>query len=123
MRQLHKACVNAVAATALLVTSSSVPAAVDCVGLVTSLSLDLNASGTVTLSLAGGPSYTYLCNIDGTALNGVSPAVCRTMYASLLLAKTTGKRVSIRFYDHDSCVAVTPWANSGTLGWTIMALD
>jgi len=98
-------------------------AAVDCAGEVTSLSMQLNTTGTVTLSLAGGPSYTYLCDVDGTGRNGVSATVCRTMYATLMAAKTTGKKVLIRFYDFNSCAAIPAWADSGLLGWTMVLTD
>lgn len=65
--------------------------AVDCTGTVTNLSLQLNTAGTVTLSLSGGPAWVYLCDIDGAGRNGVSPVVCRAMYASLLAAHQAGR--------------------------------
>lgn len=96
-------------------------AMVDCTGTVTNLSLQLNATGTVTLSLSGGPNWVYLCDVDGAGRNGVSPTVCRTMYASLLAAQQTGKPVLIRFYDHAACDAIPGWADAGALGWTRVA--
>jgi hypothetical protein len=95
---------------------------VDCEGTVDTLSIQLNTTGMVTVSLSGGPAYTYLCAVDGT-LNGVSATVCRTMYATLVTAKTTGKRVLIRFNDYSSCSAVPAWNFSGTLGWTMVLTD
>ena len=103
--------------------SAGAHAQIDCIGEVTNLSLQLNTAGTITLSLSGGPSYTYLCDIDGAGRNGVSPAVCRTMYATLMTAKTTGKKVSIRFYDYNTCGSIPAWANSGNLGWTVLLTD
>lgn len=100
--------------------ANSVNAVVDCFGSVTNLSLQLSTYGTVTLSLSGGPSYTYLCNIDGSVMNGVSNKVCSTMYNTLLTAKAMNKKVTIRFYDHATCAAVPSWANAGSLGWTIL---
>lgn len=97
--------------------------AVDCKGSVSNLSVQLNAVGTITLSLSGGPTYTYLCNVGEGSLNGVSPSVCKTMYATLLTAKATNKQVNIRFYDYDSCSAVPSWGNAGALGWTQVLLD
>lgn len=110
-------------AGALMCTTLPASAVVDCAGEVSSLSLQLNNVGTVTLSLAGGPAYTYLCDIDGPGRNGVSPQVCRTMYATLLTAKATNKKVTIRFYDHNACSAVPAWANSGALGWTVLLTE
>ncbi len=108
----------------LLITIPGSAFAVDCTGTVTNLSLQLNSAGTVTLSLAGGPTYTYLCNVDGaTNRNGVSPTVCKTMYSTLMAAKVSGKKVLIRFYDHDSCTDVPAWGNAGRLGWTQLLLD
>ena len=96
---------------------------VDCTGTITNLSLQLNNEGTVTLSLSGGPSWTYLCNVGTPERNGVNSSVCKTMYSSLLAAKAANKQVLIRFYDYDSCAAVPAWANSGSLGWTRLMLD
>ncbi|MBQ0935111.1 hypothetical protein [Ideonella paludis] len=112
-----------VALVALMFGHQMARSQVDCTGAVTNLSLQLNAQGTVTLSLSGGPSMTYLCDIDGVGRNGVAPAVCRAMYASLLTAKTSGKKVLIRFYDYPTCAAVPAWGSAGALGWTQIALD
>lgn len=107
-----------VALTALVPNAQAV---VDCTGTVTNLSLRLDTVGTVTLSLSGGPSWVYLCDVDGAGRNGVSPTVCRTMYASLMAAYQTGKPVLIRFYDHAACAAIPSWADAGALGWTRVA--
>ena len=88
---------------------------VDCQGTVQSLSMALSTSGTVTLSLSGGPSFTYLCDTAGSGRNAVDPGVCKTMYATLLLTKAMNKQVVLRFYDYPTCAAVPSWANAGTL--------
>jgi hypothetical protein len=98
-------------------------AAIDCVGTVTNLSLQLSSAGTVTLSLSGGPSWTYLCDLSAGGRNGVPADVCKVMYATLVTAKATGKQVLIRFNDYDSCAAVPAWGNAGSLGWTRVMLD
>lgn len=110
---------------ALLLLAMSLPAqaVVDCTGTVDNLSLHLDNSGTVTVSLSGGPSFVYLCTIDGAGTNGVSPAVCRSMYSTLALAKSMGKKVLIRFYNHSACTAIPAWAQAGQLGWTQLLLD
>ena len=110
-------------AVALLSGFPLAQAQIDCTGSVTNLSLQLDTQGTVTLSLSGGPTFTYLCAVDGAGLNGVSPTVCRAMYASLLAAKTAGKRVLIRFYNYSTCASVPAWGNAGSVGWTQIALD
>lgn len=104
---------------------SNAYAQVDCMGTVNSLSMQFNNVGTVTLSLSGGPSYTYVCNIDPAApmINGVSPTVCKTMYATLMATKLAAKKVTIRFYDYISCSAVPAWANAGAMGWTVLLQD
>lgn len=101
----------------------SARAAIDCTGTITNLSLQLSTAGTVTLSLSGGPTYTYLCDIADAGRNGVAPVVCKAMYASLLTAKATNKQVLIRFNDYDSCSSVPAWGNAGSLGWTKVLLD
>lgn len=118
-----------IASTFLVLGLSAKPAsaAVDCTGTVTNLSLQLSLYGTVTLSLSGGPQTTYLCNVDGNLgdpnSNGVPPGVCKTMFSVLMAARLSGKKVTIRFYDHDSCAAVPGWASAGTLGWTVLLHD
>lgn len=111
------------AALMLLAMSLPAQAVVDCTGTVDNLSLHLDNSGTVTVSLSGGPSFVYLCTIDGVTTNGVSPAVCRSMYSTLALAKAMGKKVLIRFQNHTSCAAIPAWAQVGPLGWTQLLLD
>ena len=106
-----------------MVSITNVCLAVDCLGYVSSLSLQLNQQGTVTVSLSNSPSYTYLCDIDGQGRNGVSPDVCRVMYSTLMAAKLANKQVSIRFYDYENCASVPAWTNAGTLGWTILLTD
>jgi hypothetical protein len=113
-------------AVATLMLSLVVPASasVDCTGTVTNLSLQLDTSGTVTLSLAGGPTYTYLCNVAaGSMRNGVAPDVCKTMYGTLMAAKLAGKRVLIRFDSYNSCTAVPAWDNAGALSWDQLLID
>ena len=102
--------------------NSNIAEAIDCAGTVTSLSLQLDTGGVVTLSLSGGPAYTYLCSIE-SVINNVPPNVCKTFFGVLTVAKLTGKKVLIRFHDYDSCVAVPEWGNAGTLSWTMLLLD
>lgn len=112
-------------ATAGAILSWPGPAAavVDCTGTVESLSLQMDTYGTVTISLSGGPSYVNICYVDGASVNGISPTVCRTMYGTLALAKTTGKKVLMRFHNHSSCTAIPPWAHVGQMSWTQVLLD
>lgn len=121
--KLHKSLVQIGATVALLLCIFPTHAAIDCVGTITNLSLQLSTEGTVTLSLSDGPSYTYLCDTAGSGSSGVSPTVCRAMYATLLASKLSGKRVLIRFNDYSSCGAVPSWGNAGSLGWTQVVLD
>lgn len=113
----------AAAAAAIIMFPMPAAAVVDCTGTVESLSLQMDSYGTVTLSLSGGPSYVYICAVDGTSMNGISPTVCRTMYGTLALAKTTGKKVLMRFHNHTSCSAIPPWAPVGPMSWTQVLFD
>lgn len=119
-RSLGMKLVLVLVATTLM--SGIAAADVDCTGEVTNLSLQLDDAGTVTLSLAGGPTNVYLCNVDGIR-NGVSPTVCRAMYSTLTTAKVTGRKMKIRFYSHSDCSTIPSWQNAGTLGWTQLLLD
>ena len=98
-------------------------AMVDCTGKVTNLSLQLGDTGTITLSISGGPTYTYLCDIAGGGRNGVAPEVCKAMYATLLAAKSMNRQVLIRFNDYSSCAAAPSWDAAGSVGWTQLMLD
>jgi hypothetical protein len=120
---LHKILMKIAATVAFLGGTFSTHAAIDCVGLITNLSLQMGAEGTLTLSLQDGPSYTYLCDIASSGRNGVSPTVCRAMYATLLASKLSGKRILIRFNDYSSCGSVPSWGNAGSLGWTQVVVD
>jgi hypothetical protein len=106
----------------LLLAAMPAHAAIDCTGTVTNLSVQLNAEGMLTLGLSSSPSATYLCAINAE-VNGVAPVVCRTMYGTLMAAKLAGKRVTIRFYDHNSCASVPNWDLPGALGWNLLLLD
>ena len=110
-------------AVLLAAMAAPVSAVVECAGIVDNLSLQMDTSGTVTLSLSGGPTYVYLCTVDGAGMNAVSPVVCRTMYNTLALAKITGKRVLIRFHNYNSCAAIQSWAPAGVLICTQLLLD
>jgi hypothetical protein len=107
----------------LFVASGNCFADIDCTGTVESLSVQLSTHGTITLSLSGGPSYVYICNLDGATANGVSFETCKAMYSTLLAAKLSGKKMKIRFYGYESCGSVPSWAYPGALGWTQVLLD
>lgn len=106
----------------LLLVTMPGHAVVDCTGTITNLSVHLDGTGTVTLGLSSGPSYTYLCAINDY-LNNVQAVVCRTMYASLAAAKLAGKRVMIRFNDYSTCASVPNWDWAGSVGWNQLFLD
>src|SRR5688500_8298663 len=110
-------------AAVLLLVAMPGHAIVDCTGTTTNLSMQLDATGTVTLGLSSGPSYTYLCGINSDLANNVPAVVCRTMYASLMAAKLAGKRVLLRFNNYSTCAGVSNWDHAGTLSWNRLFFD
>jgi len=113
-----------IAALLLSLVASSAFAAVDCRGEITYLSLHLVIYGTVTVGLQGGPNATYVCDVDGPIVrNGVSPTVCRMLYATLVAAKTTGKQVVMRFHNFNSCSEVPSGHDSGPVDWAQLLTD
>lgn len=76
--------------------------------------------GVITLGLSGGPLATNVCSVKtGNELNGIDAEVCKVLYSSLLSAKAAGKKVMIRFYDHEQCDSSDMyWKSAGKLGWT-----
>jgi hypothetical protein len=106
----------------LLFVSAEAFAVVDCTGHVSTLSMNFDPQGVVTLSLTGGPSVTYICAM-GEAANGISKEMCKHIYATLLVHKLTNKRITIRFINHSTCAAVPAWNWAGEMGWTMLLQD
>ena len=102
----------------LAYSSASSAIVVDCAGRVTTLTLGVGGNdGLVIMSLANGPQYQYLCSVT-TAYNGTSPAACRQMYQTLVLAKISGATMMFRFDGYSSCTAIPAWAPAPiTSGW------
>ena len=102
----------------LLAFSSASYALVDCAGRVTSLSLT-TTSGTVVVSLLGGPTYIYMCSVEATD-NGVSATTPKQMYQTLQLAKVTGATMTFRFDGYTSCSAIPSWTAVPLNGWNLV---
>jgi hypothetical protein len=102
-------------ATLLAFSSASNALTIDCSGKVTVLSLQA-PGGLITLSLLGGPSYIYLCNVEQT-YNGISATTCKQMYQTLMLAKITGASMGFRFDNQTTCAAIPQWQAVPLNGW------
>ena len=74
-------------------------------------------SGVVSAASAGGQSWGYFCQVNGTS-NGISPEACRGMLAVLLTAQASGKQVRIWFRDdYNNCSTPRGWAWLSTMYW------
>ena len=78
-----------------------------CTGKVTGLAI--SKTGLVTVSGIQGLNAAVLCVIGSTA-NGVSPELCRTIYATLLTAYLTDKPVTFAYDDALTCSSHPSWA-------------
>jgi len=78
---------------------------VDCTGKIERLGVSIE-KGVVTVGLSSGPNSTQLCAVAGDSpMNKISNSVCRTLYSTLIDAKSANREITIRFYEHDSCNA------------------
>jgi hypothetical protein len=84
--------------TAVLTTTPDASANYLCTGQVNYLGID--SGGDVVVSLASGP-YHKMCSIVNQGEYGIVPTVCKTIYATLLAAKPSGRQVSIYYTDNE----------------------
>jgi len=106
----------------LLLYSTFTSADVDCTGKVTSLTVQLDTVGVVTLALEGGPNMVNICGV-ASLYNNVSPEACKAMYATLMAAKLSNKKILMRFYgNYTSCAAIPAWIAT-PVGWNQVLID
>jgi hypothetical protein len=98
---------------ASLLSSGPVLAAYTCAGPVVGLTLNLD--GTVFAEQIAGINRVYLCKLSGTTTLNTSIETCKSIYAMLLSAQTTGKSVMLWFEDSLTCSTHPTWA--GLTGW------
>lgn len=79
-------------------------------------------SGVVSAASAGGQSWGYFCQVNGTS-NNISPEACRGMLAVLLAAQASGKQVRIWFRDENNCSTNRGWAWLSSMYWGPSILD
>lgn len=105
MMKLKRIATAAVASLALV--ASTAHANYSCGGAVTYLGIDMG--GDVTVSVTGTPIH-KICNFNGGS-GRASAATCKSIYATLLAARTTGKTVAI-YYDENgyTCSSLPAWS-------------
>lgn len=100
-------------AAASVLTSQTALADYTCSGPVSGV--QISPGGVVSATSYAGLSWVYLCSVE-TSQNGVSPATCKSIYAMLLTAQTSGKSVTLWFNDEPkTCTSHTPW--TWITGW------
>ena len=94
-------------ATILIATSSTwAQAAYSCTGLVQGIVI--GSTGVVAASGMGGFGNVYICNVT-VPFNGVQPAACQTIYATLFSAQKNAKTVTLWFKDALTCTTHPVW--------------
>ena len=83
-----------------------------CQGVPTQVTV--SPSGTVAVGSAAGLSWVYLCSVNSTA-NGVDPAACKAILATLLTAQANSSTVTFWFSDSLTCTTHPDW--SWLTGW------
>ena len=82
--------------------------------------VSIEPGGTVAASLTGQSGsvlYTILCNVD-LAYAGISPSVCKPIYALLLVAKNTQQDTGWWFDSPTAFSCSSPsWIQLKSLGW------
>lgn len=100
-------------AAASVLASQTALANYTCSGPVSGV--QISPAGVVSAASYAGLSWVHLCSVE-TAQNGVSPATCKSIYAMLLTAQTSGKSVRLWFNDDpNTCASHTPW--TWITGW------
>lgn len=101
----------------LFISVVTIPAFADthCRGKVTYLAI--GRGGTVLVSGPGGLPSVYICNVQNK-YNDVEVESCKTMYSTLLAAKSQDKAVNITFLPNiDSCSSFKSWSVAKNLNW------
>lgn len=82
----------------------------------------MEGNGNVYIENLGGLKWAELCNVE-TAANGIAPAACKSLYATLLLAQSTGRVMTLWFNNGPiGCAANVPWTFAkGLYFWKIDA--
>jgi hypothetical protein len=96
-----------------MLSAGTASATYTCTGPVSGV--QISREGVVSADRLGGMSWTHLCSVE-VVQNGVSPATCKSIYAMLLAAQTSGKTVSFWFNDDpNTCASHVAW--SWLTGW------
>lgn len=110
---------KSIAALALIAATSANAGTLVCAGTVTELAY--HGPGNLYVRLSGMNNLVGICSTDvnwhppGGLTGPTTPAACKTMYGTLLLAKQTGSVISSMYLDGDnlpaSCAAFASWTN------------
>lgn len=92
---------------AIVLATTPAMANYSCFGPVTGVSIA--NSGVVVVSGFGGISAGYVCQIGGTAPNGIASDACKAIYARLLAAEITGQQLRVYFNDNLTCTTQPNW--------------
>lgn len=95
----------AIALTLAIANGSTL--AYSCGGLVTYLGI--SAEGEVTTAVQGTPIH-RICALVNQGTYQINPLTCKAVYASLLVARSTGKSATIFYGDNGStCTTLPAW--------------
>ena len=103
-----------------LMTSMPASANYTCSGPVKGVSI--NGLGAVVAESIGKVQWGFLCNVE-TAANGINPATCKVMYATLLAAQTTGRSVTLWVTDSATVCPDLPARWGYVAGFNLLRMD
>lgn len=105
----------------LMVTllSTNLFALQQCVGNVQTLGIS-PSNGVLTVSTGYGVQY--LCSFSG-ARNGIDVQTCKSWYAMLLTAKTTGKRILMNYNTTAQCSQIANWSDPNPMPYFVEIVD
>ncbi|MGX9773216.1 hypothetical protein ACWYXN_06865 [Janthinobacterium aestuarii] len=103
-----------------LITSVPASANYTCSGPVKGVAI--NGLGGVVAESIGKVQWAFLCNVE-TATNGISPATCKVMYATLITAQTSGRNVTLWVTDNSTVCPDLPPRWNYISGFNLLRMD
>ncbi|MDN2709725.1 hypothetical protein O0880_09860 [Janthinobacterium sp. SUN118] len=116
----NKKYLAAMLAIASLITSMPASANYTCSGPVKGVSI--NGLGAVVAESIGKVQWGFLCNVE-TATNGINPATCKVMYATLLAAQASGRSVTLWVTDSATVCPDLPARWNYVSGFNLLRMD
>jgi hypothetical protein len=106
---------KAIAVVATVLVSAGAAQAYTCEGPVTGVTV--GPSGKLAAAEIAGLQWPYLCELNGASEANTTTETCKAIYALLLTAQASGKKVRLWFNDSGDCTSTTHAAWQDLTGW------